>query len=127
MGTIVLQFFTGVVGILTLLLGGLQLARGISSPIYAEIDMPTSPILDSNLRFFGGLGFGLGLILLSTIFNIEEQTTLFRVSWGLAFIGGIGRVISIRFVGSPSGPLLAFTLLEVIGAPIFVFWQSRLV
>ena len=44
----------------------------------------------------------------------------------VAFIGGIGRLISYFAVGSPSTPLIVFTLLEVIGAPIFIYWQSRL-
>jgi hypothetical protein len=78
------------------------------------------------LRFFGGLGLGLGLILLWSIAGIEHQTILFRVAWGLGFLGGVGRLISFFTVGSPSIPLTAFTILEVIGAPLFIYWQSRL-
>ncbi len=34
---------------------------GISYPIYASATLPVNPLLDSNLRFFGGVWFGLGL------------------------------------------------------------------
>jgi hypothetical protein len=34
---------------------------GISDPIYASATLPANPLLDSNLRFFGGVWFGLGL------------------------------------------------------------------
>ena len=126
MSKLLLQALTGVVGLMTLALGGMQLVMGVQSPVYGDISLPNSPILDSNLRFFGGLGFGLGVILLLSIVNIEQKTMLFRVSWALAFIGGVGRLISLFLVGSPSMPLLVFTIIEVVGAPIFVVWQSRL-
>lgn len=126
MGKLLLQSLTGLVGVLTLALGGMGLALGTQSPIYRDIGLPKSPILDSNLRFFGGLAIGLGIVLLYSIVNIEDRTMLFRVSWGLAFAGGLGRLISLFAVGSPSTPLLVFTIIEVVGAPIFIIWQSKL-
>jgi hypothetical protein len=126
MGKLVLQVLTALVGLLTLVLSGMSLALGTRSPIYSDVAMPVSPILDSNLRFFGGLGIGLGGMLLLSVVGIEERTTLFRASWVLAFIGGVGRLVSLFSVGSPSSLLLGFTILEVIGAPIFIAWQSRL-
>lgn len=126
MGRLILQVITAVVGLLTLALGGMQMALGVRSPIYAGIGIPNSPILDSNLRFFGGLGLGLGVMLLLSVLGIEQRTTLFRASWALAFIGGVGRLISLFALGSPSTLLVAFTILEVIGAPLFIAWQSRL-
>lgn len=36
---------------------------GISDPIYASASLPANPPLDSNLRFFGGVWFGLRLAL----------------------------------------------------------------
>jgi hypothetical protein len=126
MSKLILQVITAVIGLLTLGLGAVQLIFGIRSPMYAQVSLPDFPILDSNLRFFGGLGVGLGIILIWSIFRIEDQTILFRVAWGLGFLGGVGRLVSFFGVGSPSPLLTAFTILEVIGAPIFVYWQSRL-
>ncbi len=46
--------------------------------MYAQAKLPSFPILDTNLRFFGGLGFGLGLILLWSVVGLERQT---EIAW----------------------------------------------
>jgi hypothetical protein len=83
-------------------------------------------LLDSNLRFFSGVWLGLGLALYWLIPKIEKQTVLFRVIWGMIFIGGVGRLISMLFQGLPPIPFIGFTILEIVSAPIFVSWQARL-
>ena len=126
MSKLILQIISAIVGLLTVGLASMQLIFGINSPIYGQGNLPVFPILDSNLRFFGGIGLGLGLLLLWCISDIEQKTLAFRIGWGLALIGGIGRLISYFAVGSPSTLLIVFTVLEVIGAPIFIYWQTRL-
>jgi uncharacterized protein DUF4345 len=42
-----------ITGILTML--------GLDDPLYASAKLPRSALLDSNLRFFGGVWLGLGL------------------------------------------------------------------
>ena len=49
---------------------------------------------------------------------------LFRGVWVCA-CSGLGRLISLAGVGSPSHRLLGFTVLEVIGAPLLIYWQHR--
>jgi hypothetical protein len=120
-----LQVVNGLVGLATVALGAMQLVLGVRSPLYTAAQLPAFPILDSNLRFFGGMGLGLGLIMLWIIPSIERRTSVFRVFWLCAFLGGAGRLLSAAQVGSPSGLLIAFTMLEVVGAPIVVYWQSR--
>jgi hypothetical protein len=44
----------------------------------------------------------------------------------MIFLGGIGRLLSMLFLGWPPIPFIAFTVLEIVGAPIFVAWQARL-
>ncbi len=126
MSRLALQIVNGVVGLLTVGLGSVQVAFGVNSPLYAPANLPAFPILDSNLRFFGGMGLGLGLILLWIIPSIETHALVFRVVWLCAFLGGIGRLISVPVVGSPSSLLVSFTVLEVIGAPILIYWQYRI-
>ncbi|MBV9562902.1 MAG: DUF4345 domain-containing protein [Bradyrhizobium sp.] len=104
---------------------GIVTMLGISDPIYASGGVPALPILDSNLRFFGGFWLGLGIALLWLVGDIENQTVLFRAIWGAIFLGGIGRLLSIILIGSPPLPFIGFTVLELIGAPLFVYWQSR--
>ena len=123
MGRLTLQIITGLVGLATVGLGSIQVVFGVNSPLYASAGLPDFPILDSNLRFFGGMGLGLGLILIWIIPTIHKQSALFRAVWVCALLGGIGRLISVAAVGSPSVLLVGFTILEVIGAPLFIYWQ----
>lgn len=126
MSKLILQIINGFLGLTTAGLGTVQVIFGLNSPLYAAANLPEFPILDSNLRFFGGMGLGLGLILLWILPTIDQRGLLFRAVWICAFLGGIGRLISIITIGSPSNLLLGFTALEIIGAPLLVLWQYRI-
>lgn len=119
-----LQIAMSVLGAIPVLTGIVTLF-GVDDPIYAGAGIPPNALLDSNLRFFGGLWLGLGLALYALIPHIDTQTTLFRALWGMVFLGGVGRLLSMLFVALPPIPFVAFTLLEIIGAPLFVLWQAR--
>jgi hypothetical protein len=97
---------------------------GVSDPLYAAL--PRDVLLDSNLRFLSGVWLGVGLALLWTLPRIERQTALFRALWGMIFLGGVGRLISMAALATPPTPFIAFTVLEIVGAPLIVWWQSRL-
>ena len=107
-------------------LTGIIAMLGLSDPLYASAGIPSNAMLDSNLRFFGGIWLGLGLSLYLLIPNIEKQTLLFRVLWGMIFLGGIGRLASMLFLALPPLPFIGFTVLEIVGAPFFIWWQARL-
>jgi hypothetical protein len=124
MGRRALQITTALLALVPILTGLITML-GIADPLYASAGVPALPVLDSNLRFFGGVWLGLGLALLWLVPRIESQTVLFRVIWGAIFLGGAGRLLSILVVGSPPIPFVGFTALELIGAPLFIFWQHQ--
>ena len=105
---------TGIIGLL-----------GTSDPLY-ELKGQPDVLLDSNLRFFGGLWLGLGIAMYWLVPRIDTQTVLFRALWGIIFLGGIGRLISMLAVAAPPVPFIGFTVLEIVGAPLLVLWQARL-
>jgi uncharacterized protein YjeT (DUF2065 family) len=120
-----LQIATGLLAAIPVLTGIITMF-GLSDPIYAAAKIPANALVDSNLRFFGGVWLGLGLALYWLIPSIERQTVLFRVVWGMIFLGGIGRLLSMVFLGAPPLPFVGFTALEIIGPPFFIWWQARL-
>jgi hypothetical protein len=120
-----LQAVNGLVALATIALGGTQLARGVGHPAYGGLALPASPILDSNLRFLGGMGLALGLLLLWVLPRIERRTVTFRIFWFCAFLGGVGRLLSLRLVGTPPGFVAGIAVLEVVGAPLLIYWQAR--
>jgi hypothetical protein len=124
MGRRPLQILTALLALVPVATG-LVTMLGLGDPLYASAGIPALPVLDSNLRFFGGVWLGLGLAMFWLIPRIERETVLFRVIWGAIFLGGVGRLLSIVFAGAPPVPFIGFTALELIGAPLFVFWQHR--
>src|SRR3954465_15789256 len=54
---------------------------GLDDPIYASAGIPANALLDSNLRFFGGVWLVLGLAVYWLVPRIETQGALFRVLW----------------------------------------------
>jgi hypothetical protein len=87
--------------------------------------VPSIVVLDSNIRLYVGAWLGGGLTLYWLIPTLERQTVLFRALWAMIFIGGIGRLMSMALLGWPPARTVAFTAFEIIGAPLFVSWQSR--
>jgi Domain of unknown function (DUF4345) len=120
-----LQIATAILGIIPVATGLIGLS-GLRDPLYSASGLDQNILLDSNLRFFSGVWLGLGLALFWLIPRIEKQTVLFRVIWGAIFLGGIGRCLSMLFLAVPPTPFIGFTILEVIGAPLMVLWQSAL-
>jgi hypothetical protein len=116
---------SGLLGVIPVVTGVLTM-MGLADPIYAVAHLPAHALLDSNLRFLGGLWLVLGLALFWLIPRVESETTLFRVLWLMVFAGGVGRLLSMALVGLPPWPFVGFTLLEIAGAPLFIAWQARL-
>lgn len=119
-----LQATTAVMALIPVATGVLTM-MGIYDPIYRTSDLPSDALLDGNLRFFGGVWLALGLAMGSLVPRIEREGRLFAVLWGAVFLGGVGRALSMAFLGLPPAPFIGFTVLELVGAPAFIAWQRR--
>jgi predicted membrane channel-forming protein YqfA (hemolysin III family) len=119
-----LQIVSAVLGTIPVVTGIIGMT-GARDPFYASAILQPSPVLDSNLRFFSGVWFGLGVAMYWLIPTIEKQTVLFRALWVMVFIGGIGRLISMLVLAVAPAPLVGFTALELLGAPAMIWWQTQ--
>ena len=124
MSKLTLQIVMGLLSIIPVATGLLGLL-GVEDPFYVAVGVPPIVLLDTNLRFYSGVWLGLGLALYWLIPSIEKQTIPFRMIWSMIFIGGIGRLLSMLLLGWPPAAFVAFTALEIVGAPLFIWWQSR--
>ncbi len=120
---IVLNVFLAV---LTIILASASLIFGSQNPVYGEASIPAIPALDSNLRFLGGIGIGLGLALLWSLAAIENRGTVFRIVWITALLGGLGRLLSWIIEGQPPLPMISFTIIELFLVPFLLYWQVQL-
>ena len=125
MGKKQLQIATALVAAIPLSGGALALFYGARGPLYHLPPGSVTPVLDSNYRFFAGVWLAVGLAAFWLIPNVERHTTLFRVIWGVVFVGGLGRVTSLVAVGPPPPIFAAFILVELLGAPVFIYWQHQ--
>jgi len=119
-----LQIAMAVLGAVPVLTGLIGL-MGLSDPLYTRLNLPPDATLDSNLRFYSGVWLGVGLATWWLVPRIDRETALFRTLWLMIFLGGVGRLISLAFTGLPFIPFVGFTALEIVGAPLFVWWQHR--
>ena len=120
-----LQIITFIFGLVSTIIGVIGLT-GLKDPIYGDLSKLDNILLDSNLRFFNGIWLGIGVALLSIIKNINTETKLFRVIWFCIFLGGIGRILSIIFAGPPPVLFIGFTIFGIVGAPFFIYWQTKI-
>lgn len=119
-----LQFLLVLLGLVPTITGILGL-MGVDDPLYAALSLPRDPLLDSNMRFYAGVWFVLGVTVLSTVRALEKHFALYRILWAMIFVGGIGRLLSMFFVGLPPAPFIGFTALEIVGAPLFLYWHAQ--
>ncbi|MBK8431525.1 MAG: DUF4345 domain-containing protein [Chloroflexi bacterium] len=99
---------------------------GLDDPLYASLGLPRNALLDSNLRFYSGVWFVLGITVLLTVQSLEKYFELYKILWAMIFVGGIGRLLSIAVVGLPPIPFIGFTVLEILGPPIFLYWHRQI-
>lgn len=121
----ILQVITSIFGVVSIVIGLVGYA-GLKDPIYGDLSKVNNILLDSNLRFFNGIWIGIGVALLSTVKHIDTETKLYRVIWLCIFLGGIGRLLSIFFGGAPPAAFISFTIFGIVGAPLFIYWQSTI-
>ncbi|MEN9518512.1 MAG: hypothetical protein RLZZ381_1100 [Cyanobacteriota bacterium] len=126
----VLQTVLAILGLIPILTGGLDFFLGARSlhvvGSLMPLDAVNDVVLDSQIRFLAAIWLGVGIILYWVIPSIDRQTTLFRLLMGGIFLGGIGRMSSAILVGIPPVQFLAVIVLELVGVPILILWQSTL-
>jgi hypothetical protein len=127
MSRVALQRVTACLALIPIATGAIGMA-GLADPLYVAFGVVPNAVLDSNLRFFSGFWLGGGLAMLWVVPRIEKEVGLFRALWGMIFLGGVGRVVSLFAAGVPPiplAPIVAVLALELLGAPLFVLWQRK--
>ncbi|MFZ5756889.1 MAG: DUF4345 domain-containing protein [Pseudomonadota bacterium] len=117
-----LQVFTFLFG-LGAALTAVGSMTGLDNPTYAALDLPPAIALDNNLRFYGGIWMALGLAAMWLAPHVSTQTALYRTLWGAIFLGGIGRVCSMIFAGTPPPEFIVYVVIELVLPPLAVWWQ----
>ena len=124
-------YFLALVPLLT---GALNLGLGLQAQglIGAQLSPEgfRDPLLNSQMRFYGTIWFGFGVLLCVCLTDIKKYSSLLRGSLAIVFLGGIGRIASLIQFGFPATTLgTAFVAtvitIEIIGMPLLLWWHSR--
>jgi hypothetical protein len=114
-----LQVFLGVFSLIPVIFAILGFVHGAGrlSPEGVTVD------LDNQYRYFSGMYLVVAFLLWSIIPAIEKHgRTLFLISAAI-FIGGLGRVMSMMTMGSPSQDQVVALGIEMVVPVLFVVWQ----
>jgi hypothetical protein len=105
----------------------MQLVDGVSflliagAPVSSIFDDPT---LNSQVRFWGAIWFGFGIIMWHASNRLEADPALFRLLCGIIGLSGLARLESVIIFG-PSGPMLTVAMaIDLVTAPCFLFWHT---
>jgi Domain of unknown function (DUF4345) len=85
----------------------------------------TAGDLDSHFRYLSGLLLGIGIGFVSTIPRIETYGKRFRLLTCIVVAGGLGRLLSLLTIGSPSPVMIAALGMELVVTPCLALWQHR--
>lgn len=110
----VIPFLSGLVGMLV----GPRALPGVTEALDATAD--------SEYRFLSAFWFTTAPVIWSAIPHIEERTSLVRRLTAVVFAGGLARLVSWRVTGRPSPVFIAAIVLELVGIPAVMAWQSRI-
>ncbi len=121
--------------VIPLITGALNLGMGFRAQelIGAQLSPEgfLDPLLNSQMRFYGAIWFGYGVLLFVCLSDMDKYSSLLRGSLAIVFLGGLGRTASLVQFGMPAEALgtafvIAVWMIEIIGVPLLLWWHSQL-
>lgn len=106
------RLFCLLVAMVPLYFGSTQLIHGAGD---------VSPALDSQFRYMSGLYVAIGIGMLWVAWKAEQAAALFTVLVLAAFLGGVGRLISLGDVGLPN-PKQNLGMYVELSMPLLLLW-----
>ena len=97
----------------------------IFGPRMLDTGLISSADLDSHFRYLSGLLLAIGIGFASTVPAIETHRSRFRLLTAIVVVGGLGRLLSLLSIGTPSRAMTAALVMELVVTPALALWQGR--
>jgi len=125
----IFQIVVYIFAAIALITGASDLIQGVASQKAFGATMPAEglPIVDNIFRFFSGLWFGVGILFILFVRDLDRYKPAMIALLSIVVLGGFGRIISIVQYGMPdnssaSTMVLVGLLAEVVISPILLWW-----
>lgn len=115
-----LPFVTGAADLLI----GVKVLTLTGAVIPPPVDV--DPILNSEIKFWGAIWFGFGLILWYASRDLRQHAPLFRLLMGILVFSGLGRALSAVQFGAGSTLMFSFMVFELTAPIAVMVWHRRL-
>ncbi|WP_104118210.1 DUF4345 domain-containing protein [Arthrobacter sp. B1805] len=84
---------------------------------------PVNPTLENQFRFFSAMMIGVGAAFITIAIKFQWANMLWLVCL-MVFVGGIGRVLSWAFSGTPNYVLIILMVVELAFPPALLVWHK---
>jgi hypothetical protein len=109
--------------------GGLDLLLGAkalgATGAHLPVDALSDPTLNSQLRFFGAIWLGFGVMLWCTTTDLKANAAWFQLLCGVLVLSGVGRVISLVQFGLPAPAFVGAIVVELVLIPLVLLWHRH--
>jgi hypothetical protein len=110
------------VGLVIAGFGAYYLILGTAGLPDTEAD-PVNPTLENQFRFFSAMMVGVGAAFITIAIKFQWANMLWLVCL-MVFVGGIGRVLSWAFSGTPNYILIVLMVVELAFPPALLVWHK---
>jgi hypothetical protein len=104
---------------------GISLAHLAMGPEAIIGGADANPTSDGEDRFFAGVFLCYGIALLWCARDVEHKRGYVNFIAAAFFVGGIGRLLALTFVGTPHPIYVAMLVVELVLPPVMVFAANR--
>ena len=131
MKRLVLQILLGIAGLLMVFRFGVPaLVFGATGPgplgnRWLEEGTPAPLLLDADLRFFGAMMIGLGIIFFWTISKVEAVGALIYILAGAVAVGAAARVYALLIMGNPGTAGIIPIVIEGVSPILIILLRYR--
>ena len=109
------------VGILVAAFGAYYLVTGTAG-VPESAGGEVNPTLESQFRFFSAMMVGVGAAFVAIAIKFQWANMLWLVCL-MVFLGGIGRVLSWAFSGTPHFTMIVLMIVELAFPPALLVWH----
>lgn len=87
------------------------------------------PLMNNVIRFFAAMWMGVGILFIVFNQDLERYKPALLALFGIVFLGGIGRIMSVVEFGMPEtssgvGLVVSGVIVEIVVIPVMAWWLA---